>query len=62
MPRQKVVHFNPLGPTFQGITRCGRELRKSNWTSDKDDVTCNNCVRFLKRERAVERDQRFQRE
>lgn len=46
MPKTVVNHYNP--PSTQGITRCGMKLsRVKHWTTDRDDATCNNCVKLI---------------
>ena len=47
MPKERVTHFNP--PKTQGLTRCGLKLRNvKKYTSDKNDATCNNCVKLIR--------------
>lgn len=46
MPNVQVTHWNP--PSTQGLTRCGLKLtRVKHWATDKNDATCNNCVRLI---------------
>lgn len=46
MSKDAVSHYNP--PSTQNLTRCGLNLRRvKRYTSDKNDATCNNCVRLI---------------
>lgn len=49
MPAVKAVHWNPPGAS--GKTRCGRPLARHDHREDAADVTCNNCLRLIAKDR-----------
>lgn len=53
MPQVKAIHWNPdvkMGPRGWA-SRCGRLLRNVDWRTDKADVTCNNCLRLIAKDK-----------